>query len=52
MDREQSEDRGETGVSEINTSDYVCKIVQTTFELYPQKLKLRELKKNVAEFLQ
>lgn len=47
MDREQSEDCGETGVREMNTSDYVCKVVQTTFEL-----KVRENFWNIAELLQ
>lgn len=31
MDREQSEDRGVTDLSEINTSDDVYAIVQTSF---------------------
>lgn len=31
MDREQNEDYGVTDLSEINTSDYVYKILQTSF---------------------
>lgn len=52
MDGEQSEDRGVTDLSEINTSDYVYAIVQTSFWTVSSKREAQTNLCNVAKLLQ
>lgn len=52
MDREQSEDRGVTDLSEINTSNDVYPIVQTSFGTVSSKLEAQTNLCNVAKLLQ
>lgn len=52
MDGEQSEDRGVTDLSEINTSDDVYAIVQTSFWTVSSKREAQTNLCNVAKLLQ